>query len=285
MQHDINTYEEITALVDNELSDERKDVILNMIDRDEDLQKEFYIQSDIKSMLKKRFANQQAPAYLYDSIMTQISSRNMLDNENSRGENKLKEFLTNLLQPKYVFAIITLFAVVFFLSMPFQTISESELVEKQTGQFNMWVQANSNFEKIINGELSAQIVSSNPQEIQNFFSEKGVDYSAEIPLCKNWDLLGGVVSEDKGTKFAHHVYADKDGHIVYVYQVSENYFTSQKVLDLSNDLMTYISEGNVVKHQYYDHVSFILKSHDKIFTVVANENPGKIESDLISQLL
>lgn len=277
--------EEITALVDDQLNANRKSQLETMIESDNELQKEFHIQSSIKNLLKERFSEQTAPAYLYDSVMDQITSANYSNDYSNNKSVSLKDIFTIIIQPKYAFAIFAVIAVIFFLSSPFQRLSENDLIEQQSGQFNMWIQANNNFKSIIDGKLTAQIASNDPKKIKKFFKEKGVDYNTKIPVCKNWNLVGAVVSTDKGSKFAHHVYADKNGHLIYVYQVNESYFKSKPVLNLSDDLYTYISQGNVVQKNYKDHVTFLLKSKENIYAVVGNENPQKIQSDLISRLM
>ncbi|MCK7519056.1 MAG: hypothetical protein MZV64_15685 [Ignavibacteriales bacterium] len=46
------------------------------------------------------------------------------------------------------------------------------------------------------------------KKLKSFFSANGVKYSTQIPDCKNWKILGAVVSEAGGEKFAHHVYSN-----------------------------------------------------------------------------
>lgn len=280
-----NIYEEITELVDNRLSVERKKEIEKLIHSDISLQFEHHVQSSVKNLLHERFVGQAAPTYLYENVLNNIYSNYSKQNIIPEKRFSLHEIFSIFLRPRIAFALTAVIAIIFFLSMPFQKQTELELLEQQSGEFNMWIQANNNFQQLIEGSLSAQIASSNPQEIKEFFAEQGVDYNTIIPECKNWNLAGAVVSVDKGNKFAHHVYADEMGHIVYVYQANSSYFTSKPVLNLSEDLFNFISEGNVIHKAYENHVSYLFKGNDNIFAVVSNETPEKIESDLIAQLL
>lgn len=279
-----NIYEEITALVDNRLSAERKRKLDESIRSDENLQFEYHVQSSVKNLLRERFAGQTAPAYLYENVMNNIQSNNSRSNSAQAKSFSLREVFSILLKPRIAFAVTAILAIIFFISMPFQKQTELELIEQQSGEFNMWIQANNNFQKLTEGSLSAQIASNNPQEIKQFFAEQGVNYNTIIPECENWNLAGAVVSVDKGRKFAHHVYTDDQGHLIYVYQVSSNYFTTKPILDLSDDLFNFISNGNIIQKDYENHVSFLLKGKDNIFAVVANETPEKVQSDLIAQL-
>lgn len=69
----MNLIDKITSYVDNELKnqnliDEVKDMIIN----DEKVRKEYFIQSNIKNLLKERFTNQKAPDYLKKRIINNI---------------------------------------------------------------------------------------------------------------------------------------------------------------------------------------------------------------------
>ncbi|MDZ7766521.1 MAG: hypothetical protein U5K00_19205 [Melioribacteraceae bacterium] len=279
-----NIYEEITALVDNRLSAERKRKLDESIRSDENLQFEYHVQSSVKNLLRERFAGHTAPVYLYENVMNNIQSNNSRSKSAQAKSFSLREVFSILSKPRIAFAVTAILAIIFFISMPFQKQTELELIEQQSGEFNMWIQANNNFQKLTEGSLSAQIASNNPQEIKQFFAEQGVNYNTIIPECENWNLAGAVVSVDKGSKFAHHVYTDNQGHLIYVYQVSSNYFTTKPILDLSDDLFNFISNGNIIQKDYENHVSFLLKGKDNIFAVVANETPEKVQSDLIAQL-
>lgn len=75
-----NIFELITALVDNELDSENCQNLQEKIKCDELLSKEYIIQSQIKNLLKKRFASHKSPDYLLKNILNQIKIENNISN-------------------------------------------------------------------------------------------------------------------------------------------------------------------------------------------------------------
>jgi hypothetical protein len=278
-------YEQITALVDNEVPEGTVEELQSKIDMSDELQFEYKVQSEIKTLLQNRFSANSAPAYLYENVLNRIMMETKIDPPAKNTWKTLLQLVQSILRPKFVFAALVLIAAIFLISTPFRTINLDELANQQHGKYNIWVQANSNFNSIIEGKLTAQFISNDPGQIQGFFSENGVEYETEIPICENWNLAGGVVSEDKGEKFAHHVYSNQSGNILYVYQVSVESVGKSGVLNLSDDLLSFLSEEKIYKYSYSDHSTFLVKSHDNFFAVVSNDDPSKVESDFISQIL
>ena len=69
----IEIREEITALVDNEITDKsRIEELSLLLENDEKLLLEHHIQHKVKSLCKERFASQKAPDYLSVSIRSKI---------------------------------------------------------------------------------------------------------------------------------------------------------------------------------------------------------------------
>lgn len=75
-----NIFELITALVDNELDSKNYQNLKEKIENDELLSKEYIIQSQIKNLLKKRFASHKSPDYLQKSILNKIKIENNISN-------------------------------------------------------------------------------------------------------------------------------------------------------------------------------------------------------------
>ncbi len=274
--------ENITALVDNEINDSRKINELNKaISENEDLLLEYNIQSSVKNLLKERFAGQKAPLHLRESVIQST----IKSYDNPVAEPKpIFDIWSIFKSPQFAFATLIIIAAVFYFTGN-SNVDPVKLFNQQSGNFNMAVQAERNFESIMKGELTVQLASNNPEELKAFFKENGVDYVCSIPTFDDWNLVGAVVSEDKGKKFAHHVYAGDDGQILYLYQVQKKYLTSTKILDLSNDMMDYLSDGNIVKVDKVDHNTFLWMSGENVFSLVSNESISKIENKFLAGFL
>ncbi|MGQ9643134.1 MAG: hypothetical protein ACUVT3_04685, partial [Ignavibacterium sp.] len=166
-------------------------------------------------------------------------------------------------------AIIIIISVVLILFN--RTPQQPPVISKdQLTPDNMFYQAENNFEAIIQGKLAPQIVANNPETIQKYFQARGVKYSTLIPTFKEWKLLGAVVSEDKGEKFAHHVYVGEKGEIVYVFQVDESYLKSHEIISLNENLIKYLDQGNCYIKTGNQKVFLFKKIDHNICAIVSN---------------
>lgn len=68
----LEIFEQITALVDNELDSTRASQLKEKINTDSVLYEEYMVQSEIKHLLQNRFSAQTAPSYLYQNIKNSI---------------------------------------------------------------------------------------------------------------------------------------------------------------------------------------------------------------------
>ncbi|MGD8781447.1 MAG: hypothetical protein PVH88_21090 [Ignavibacteria bacterium] len=274
--------ENITAFVDDQITDPQKvKEIEKAISACDELRFEYNVQRSVKNLLRERFAGRRAPEQLRESVIQATIKSN---NVPAAKPQKSFDIWSIFKSPRFAFAAIILFGLVFYFNNG-STVDPVELFNEQSGNFNMAVQAERNFNSIINGELAVQIASNNPEEILKFFKKNGVNYICSVPTFNDWNLVGAVVSEDKGQKFAHHVYTGKEGQILYLYQVERKYFTSMKVLDLSSDLINYLTDGNVVKINKPDHNTFLWISGNNVYSLVSNENPNLIENKFLAGFL
>ncbi len=73
-----NIFEFITAFVDNELDKDKVVKLQKEIESDAELLNEYYIQLQMKKLLRERFSSRNAPKYLYESILNKIKIENNL---------------------------------------------------------------------------------------------------------------------------------------------------------------------------------------------------------------
>lgn len=257
----------ITAFVDNELREESlRDEIKNLIDSDPEFKLEYQIQTLVKRVASEKYKRVKAPDYLRTRILNEIAPK--------ESKKELKEsFWAGLFsKPAFSFATAIIIIVSLILIIFNRTIEQQppEISQKDLTPDNMFYQAQNNFKAIIEGKLAPQLTSENPAEIQKFFEKSGVKYSTVVPTFPQWSLLGAVVSEDKGEKFAHHVYAGKSGEIVYVFQVDEAYLKSHEIISLNENLIDYLDSGNCYVKTEQDKVILFKKIDHNICAVVSN---------------
>lgn len=96
-----------------------------------------------------------------------------------------------------------------------------------TPKFDLQEASYANFAAIVRGDLKLAHESSDTAALQQWFLSQGVRYPVFFPEIAA-KLLGGVVSDHDGLKFAHLVYA-VDDHLVYLFEVDEASVESKTV--------------------------------------------------------
>lgn len=279
--------EKITALIDNEIqSDKEKNELELKINHDSSLYGEYITQKSVKSLLQNRFGQTLAPSNLHDNISKQTLNLYNAERESAvKPELKSSKKLINfLITPQFAIPAVIVMIALFLSSPLFSEKSDGDLVIEQAGTNNMYVQAVNNFRSILDGNLKLQCSSSNPIEVKQYFTKEGVPYDAKVPTFKLWHLIGGVVSEDGGKKFAHQVYTGDHGKILYLYQVDIDYLSTngKEPIRLSKDLMTYLDNGKCLKMLDSSYKTFLWENDHKVFALVTNENPKIIEDNFLS---
>ena len=266
---------QLTALIDGELGDESKKIeIKKLMEVNTDLQREYEILRFTKSLVQKNCTFHSTPEKLKQRIVKKIKP----------AENPLPqplEFLKNIFsQP--AFAISGALALIIVtVIIVFNQSSENkipDLAAEQYGSENMFIQASNNFKSILTGKLKPQIVTDDANNIQKFFEANGVKYSTQIPKCEQWKILGAVVSEAGGEKFAHHVYTNSEGKLVYLFQVDESCLNKNEAIKLSEHMMKYLDEGNCYLSTKGNFTILMKKMDNNICAVVSNASKTEIEN-------
>lgn len=262
----------ITAYLDNELRDESlKDEIKHLIDADPEYKFEYQIQNLVKRIAQEKYKRQQAPEHLKRRILNQIATEINVQSPKESSSKGISFWAGLFSKPAFSFATAIIIVIsIILIIFNRNSLQPPVIAEDQLTPDNMFYQAENNFEAIIQGKLAPQILSDNPDQIQKYFQSTGVRYSTLVPTFKEWKLLGAVVSEDKGEKFAHHVYAGEQGELVYVFQVDESYFKSHDIISLNEDLLEYLDQGNCFIKTEDKKVVLFKKVNHNICAVVSN---------------
>jgi len=268
----------ITALVDNEINDPMvKQDVLSRIESDTSLAIDYKAQLLIKNLVKEKVEWKKTPDKVKAKVFKKINSNAKVNTSTS--------ILSDLFErPAFSFAtafVVILALVLILLNRPEPTVEKDFAVE-QFGDDNMFIQAKNNFNSIIEGKLAPQMTSENSGEIVKFFNDNGVKYSTSVPEKKNWKLLGAVVSEDKGEKFAHHVYVSKDGKLAYLFQVDESYLNNREIIKLSDDLIKYLDDGNCYTSKSEKSITLFTKIQNNICAIVSNADQKEVEKTFCS---
>lgn len=233
--------EYLAAMADGEYIDPKvKQELQNRLESDPELSAALHIQTAMKSMLhnKQEALNIQAPADLRASIASGIRAQQQQMPRQSKGPSFLESFwnaldpIVSVLNPKYAIPAFTVIIMAGYVYVSDNTQtgnasvpSASMLQVVHTGENNICTQAYSTFHAYADGSLQLQKLSSNQEELSRFFTENGVTYPVHYPKI-DAELIGGVVSQEKGTKFAHFIYKVGD-HIIYAFEVPEGMVDNQ----------------------------------------------------------
>lgn len=268
----------ITSLVDGEINDRViSQELHSKIETDQEFAIDYKMQTLIKNIIREKVAFQKTPDKVRAKILKSIGSK-------TKVESGKRSFLSDFFE-KPAFSFATAFVVILAIALILinrPVVEEKDFAIEQLGSNNMFVQAKNNFNSIVEGKLAPQLTTNNSEEIKKFFSSNGVKYSTQVPNISDWNLVGAVVSEDKGEKFAHHVYASKDGKLAYVFQVDESYLNDHEIISLSNDLIKYLDEGNCYASVSKGAVTLFTKVDNNICAIVSNGNPKEIEKTFCS---
>lgn len=269
----------IDAYIDGEITDKSlEQEILSKINNDDNFAIEYRVHSLVKNLVKEKLVFKHTPAKVRAKILKSIGSTTKVPSQSN-------SFLSDIFEkPSFSFAtafVVILAIVLIIINRP-GVIEKKDFAIEQLGNDNMFVQAKNNFNSIIAGKLTPQLTSKNADEIKSFFNNNGVKYSTLVPSFSDWVLVGAVVSEDKGEKFAHHVYADKNGKLAYLFQVDESYLYNHKIISLSDDLIKYLDEGNCYSYISDGSVTLFTKLDNNICAIVSNGNPKEVENTFCS---
>jgi hypothetical protein len=266
---------QLTALIDGELTDESKITELKkLIEANPDLRREYQVLNFTRSLVRRNCKFRSTPEKLKFKITKKIKPV----------ENPLPQpfkFLQDIFS-KPAFAIsgaaaIILIAVMLVLNQSSRN-EIPDIVTEQVGPENMFIQASSNFNSILTGKLVPQIVTDNADNIREFFTANGVKYSIQIPECKKWKILGAVVSDADGEKFAHHVYSNKEGKLIYLFQVDEACLNKAEKIKLSKKMMEYLEEGKCFVSTKDNFTTLMRKMDHNFCAIVSNASQTEIEN-------
>lgn len=266
---------QLTALIDGELTDKSKEVELqSLIASNPDFQREYEVLRFTKSLVQRKCTFHSVPEKLKQRITKKIKPV----------ENPLPkplEFLKNIFsQPAIVVSgALALILIAIILVLNQNSKNEiPDLASEQYGSDNMFIQASSNFNSILTGKLAPQILTDDADNIKRFFAASGVKYSTEIPECREWKIAGAVVSEAGGEKFAHHVYSNDEGKLIYLFQVDESCLNKNEELKLSENMIEYLDKGNCYSTTKENFTTLMKKMGNNICAVVSNASKTEVEN-------
>lgn len=195
----------VCEIVDNRLSKERMNELLEHAHRCPHCEFEYQSMLSTKKLIQSRIKHEHVPADVYYAVMNSTVLR-------SKGSwfTQLFGFRWNPALVIVLFAVISVG--VYSLFIPSATgISDDA---------NILTQSLKNYQAVIGGTIKPQLVSS--EDNVRSFLMKEVAFDVNVPKMKGCNSCAGVLSSFKGVKLAHVVYQVDNKNIIYIYQASLN---------------------------------------------------------------
>lgn len=250
----LNSYEMkelISALLDNEISEDEKQKIQSLLDSDVDYKNRLEIEKAVKMEIKKRVTRIETPQYVYKNIQTSIntysekisdihaqrnpagvSDQPVYTDRQKPSSNRSRDFM-------YMFGSIGVALILLFFSINYLFTSGEDIPD----DVNLVELSRGVFEKVEAGDIKIQYATNNAEELEKFFDEK-LNYKVFVPDVKDAVLLGGVYNVINGRKAAHFIHKKGDT-IIYTLQVCKKDVLDKgnKDIMLTSDMKENVMEG------------------------------------------
>jgi hypothetical protein len=225
--------EQITAAVDRYLRNEEKEIFDEHARLCPPCRREYETELSTKELVHSKARMAAVPLALYHSIIEQLERQ-------SKWPWSVRAVSARFLQSPFVRPAIafTLTAIVVLLvTRPAESPRGIPILTAAGfGPNNVVHQSVENFHRVLRGEITPQVVSSQSSEIQDFFSGK-TEFPVRVPVMRQCTLVGAVVNQHKGAPLAHVVYRSGDD-VIYLYQACWQTVQQGEKLDLALEVET-----------------------------------------------
>jgi mycothiol system anti-sigma-R factor len=216
--------EQITAAVDDALTEQERQELDAHLRQCPACTSSYAAEAATRSLLKTRCKRMRAPGHVLHTITMQ------LDAEPLEERSRFKELLGSIyFRPAIAFAFACM-AIVFLVN--------NDSIKRT----NVMKQAFSNYRAVLRGEIKPQMLSSNVEQVQRFFSGK-TEFPAFVPTMNGCTLVGGVVNEVSGKTLAHVVFNHHGSELVYVYEACWETVQQGELFHLSKEIQDQVRSG------------------------------------------
>ncbi len=244
-----NIDELITSYIDDEIPDpELKRQIEDMLGKDASLNAKYQSELLTRNMMRSRMPESELPVKTYQSVITSIDSiiaeaslkknRGTVSQESVQYPSfwqTIKDTLTGKFigVPRYAFAVLAFFIIggLFVFSGGKEVKNPYILAGTEK---SIMVQAVNSFHKILDGDISPKLRSSNAAEVEKYVQQTA-HFNAYVPKIENYELKGVECSQYNGQELAHIIYENGDKQMIYILQTPVT-SVEKKNLDLPSDV-------------------------------------------------
>jgi anti-sigma factor RsiW len=203
-----------SAAVDGELDAGKRKEFDDHITGCSSCRSEFEIETMTKRIVGGTLHFARAPEHLRDGILQHVYAET--PSPVAEGLH-IRVFFQNLLAKPFVKPTLALavLVVVILYGITVLMHREPEALPTAAHQVDMIDQAVQHYSNYMRGGVKLQLVSSNHDEVKNFFKDK-VNFEVYVPDVESSSLVGGTLCEHEGVKFLNLVYRRGD-KVIYFY--------------------------------------------------------------------
>ena len=266
-----NIKELITSYLDNEIKNQEElNNLKSEIDKNPEIDFDLKTEALTKRLVSRKGAVKKTPGNIKKDILEKLSKE-------KKSSIQKVSITSGIYSQKFItYSTVGIILLAFILLLINRPNLTPENISEQTGNNNMVVLAQSYFENFLNGNNKIQFASDKSDDIKDFFQSQGVEYITFIPSYNNYSLTGASVSEHNGAKFAHHVYTAGNGKYIYILQVHEDYFKGDSIIQLSEDLLNYLRNGNKYVSKKNNFVTVLKKQNANVLAYISNSADGEL---------
>lgn len=140
------------------------------------------------------------------------------------------------------------------------------------GPNDVILQSISNYQAVLKGEFTPQVVSDRPERVRTFFDGK-TEFPVFVPEMKECILVGGIVNDFHGMRLAHVVY--KHGQqTIYLYQACRESVMKGDKLQLSSEAKSDLERTGWHCCTAPDGAAIVLWTHGKTLCAAVSAMKG-----------
>ena len=260
--------ESVSAAVDGELEQEKKQEFDEHIAKCFSCRGELEIETITKHVIGGTLPSAKAPDSLRAGILRQVYAGFSTQAAGGMGVRAIlgNLFSRPLVKPALVLGVLL---VVVLVGITVLTRRQPEPLTFESAPSDMIDQAVEHYSRYLQGGVRLQLVSSNHDEVRNFFKDK-VTYEVYVPEMDNSKLVGGVLCEHEGIKFLNLVYRIGD-KVIYFYMGCSKEMKAKGRIGLSAKAETDLKETG----WYFDTTRVkcnvaVWKEEDEVCSAVAD---------------
>lgn len=197
--------EYLSVFVDGELEASKRTEFAAHLSLCSSCRNELELERMMKRIVQSRLPSQKAPAHLRRRILQQLKAEAVKAERESRGIQSILDLMISSLARPVVRPVLAIGTIAFVALVALMFLGRHGPTQLEAQPSDLVETVVAHYSSYLNGSLKLQLVSSDREELREYFKDK-VSFEVYIPKMGEARLLGGVLCEHAGAKFLNFVY-------------------------------------------------------------------------------